>query len=175
MKSVFTYLVRFSYMQHLWMTAMVSNILGSLAVSPKCPWGDSRLQFLGPSFPWENLSWPLRWLLVPSWGNHRLSLMWLQGALMLTQFSPEVTSGCSWPWVALGWSQITRGDTRGWNFKELQRNKLRLTWGWAEVLSMDGSYCANIEQIGLTWSLLPVSVMYLQRWPTNEGELSSDQ
>jgi hypothetical protein len=27
--------------------------------------------------------------------------------------------------------------TWGWNFKELLRNKLRFTWGWAEVLSMD--------------------------------------
>ncbi len=25
------------------------------------------------------------------------------------------------------------GESRGWNFKELLRNKLRFTWGWAEV------------------------------------------
>ncbi len=126
-KLFFTYLVRFSYMQHLWRTAMVSNILGSLAVSSKCPWGDSRLQFLGTSFAWENISWPLLWLLVPFWGNHRLSLMWLQSALMWTQFSPEVTLGYSWPLVALGWSQITRGTTRGWNLKE-KNYYLRLAW-----------------------------------------------
>ncbi len=33
-------------------------------------------------------------------------------------------------------------QTRGWNFKNLLRNKLRLTWGWAEVLSI-----AHIVQI----------------------------
>ncbi len=37
----------------------------------------------------------------------------------------------------------------GWNFKELLRNKLRFTWGWAEVLSVD-----HIVQI-LNWAALP--------------------
>ncbi len=64
-------------------------------MSSKCPWGNFRLQFMGPSFAWENISWPLLWLLVPFWGNHRVSLMWLQGSL-------EVTSGYPWPWVASG-------------------------------------------------------------------------
>ncbi len=146
MKTVFYIpctLVRFSYMQHLWRTAMVSNILGSLAVSSKCPWGDSRLQFLGSSFPWEDLSWPLRWLQVPSWGYHRLSLRWIQGAFMWTQFSPEVTSGYSWPWVALGWSQITRGTTRGHQ---------RVT-RYAPI--------SGRPEAGLTWALLSVPITYV--------------
>ncbi len=29
-----------------------------------------------------------------------------------------------------------RGGIRGWNFKELLHNKLRFTWGWAEVLAV---------------------------------------
>ncbi len=34
------------------------------------------------------------------------------------------------------WEQKTIQYLWPWNFKELLRNKLRFTWGWAEVLSM---------------------------------------
>ncbi len=53
----------------------------------------------------------------------------------------------------------------GWNFKELLRNKLRFTWGWAEVLSMDGSYYSTIERGGLTTIL----------WYTEAGNTGSPE
>jgi hypothetical protein len=50
---------------------------------------------------------------------------------------------------------------RGWIFKELLRSKLRLTWGWAEVVR--GLYCSNIEQNVLTWGLLYVPILCMLR------------
>ncbi len=54
------------------------------------------------------------------------------------------------------------------------RNKLRFTWGWAEVLSM-ASYCPNREQVGLTWALLSVPIMCIFRdGPQECGGRSKD-
>jgi len=49
---------------------------------------------------------------------------------------------------------------RDWNFKELLFNKLRFTWGWADVLSMD-----HIVQI-LNWAAWP-EVFYTCICPYN--------
>jgi hypothetical protein len=35
-------------------------------------------------------------------------------------------------------------------FKEILRNRLRLTWDLPEVLSMATDSCSSIEQVGLT-------------------------
>jgi hypothetical protein len=55
------------------------------------------------------------------------------------------------------------------------RNKLRFTWGWAEVLSMAQPYCSNVEQVGLTWALLSVPIMCISGDDSDgqriEGEL----
>jgi hypothetical protein len=60
-------------------------------------------------------------------------------------------------------------------FKEILRNRLRLTWGLPEVLSM-----APIVQILNRWvcpELLSLSLLriYLLRKPMRERKLSSDQ
>jgi hypothetical protein len=38
---------------------------------------------------------------------------------------------------SVAFCSISGPINRGWNCKELLRNKRRFTWGWAEVLSMD--------------------------------------
>ncbi len=116
------------------------TVLGSLAVSSKCPWGDSRLQFLGPSFPWEDLSWPpavthgsfLRYR------NHRLSFMWLQGSLMWTQVAPEMTSGYPWPWVASGVISDYPRHHQRLKFQRITtyQAQLDLRLAWPELFSL---------------------------------------
>ncbi len=56
------------------------------------------------------------------------------------------------------WKFIHRN--RGRIFKELLRNKLRLSWG-----SVHGLYFSNIEMVGLTWHLLSVPVYMWFFWP----------
>ncbi len=41
--------------------------------------------------------------------------------------------------------RLGRKRSSGRIFKEILRNRLSLTWG-----SVNGSYCANVEQVGLT-------------------------
>ncbi len=51
-----------------------------------------------------------------------------QGTLNFQQFADPNVISYTVDWLLL--------FPRGWNFKEIQRNKLRFTWGWAEVLSI---------------------------------------
>ncbi len=57
----------------------------------------------------------------------------------------------------------------GWNFKELLRNKLRLTWGWAEVLSM--AHIGQILNRFLAWpELFSLSLLWISLVTANELE-----
>ncbi len=77
--------------------------------------------------------------------------------------------------LVYNYNTVSSSDIWGGNCKELLHNKLRLTWGWAEIYA-HCSYCSNHEQVGLTWVLLSVPIMCI----TSDGqrieeELSSDQ
>jgi hypothetical protein len=62
------------------------------------------------------------------------------------------------------------------NFKEILLNRLSLTWGCPEVLSMD-LIVSNIEHVGLTWALLFVPITWISsanQWMRLSFLLTSD-